>query len=507
MRQLNLLSEPLLQVRRCGRREAVSLPGALAGLAAGEIEGFPRLAAWQEHAWYAFLVNVSAVVLHAAEEVELWTDPDRWAFALREVGGGDEPWCLFVEDLAKPAFFQPPVPEGALDRYKDAEPTPDTLDVLVTARNHDVKRAPARGAAADQWVYALVTLQTMQGYSGRANYGIARMNGGLGNRPVVARVRSLALAARYRRDVAQLLKDREEIVESYGFAEAGGHTLLWCLPWDGGAASGLPFPALDPFFVEVCRRVRLVGSPEALAWRMSPTDGPRVDAGETNGRTGDAWTPCKKGEDKAMSLSASGFTSELMLALFFRNEYAPMAAMEDKRARWAYAASLVRGQGKTEGFHERLLMLPGARTFADTGWLAQLAQRGETWLAREKQVRNQVLYPALAATLTAPALHRSEARLNRADNRPRRWVDRFDAAVERAFFDHLFTWADLGEADADREWTGWLKKRASVELESAFASLGASGVRRRGAITAGLATFESLARKHLSLPDSGAPHA
>lgn len=506
MSHLNLLSEPLLQVRCRGRREGRTLPGVLAGLAQGEIEGFPHLAAWQEHAWYAFLVNLSTIVLHAADEARPCTDAERWAEALRALTGGDDAWCLLVEDLSKPAFFQPPVPEGVLDRYKEPEPTPDTLDVLVTARNHDVKRAPARRAAPEQWAYALVTLQTMQGYSGRANYGIARMNGGLGNRPIVARLRSLALAARYRSDVVQLLKDREEIVESCGYADEGGHTLLWTLPWDGGADSGLGFGTLDPHFIEVCRRVRLVRAPTTLAWRMAPTDGARVDAGETNGRTGDAWTPCKRGEEKAMSLSASGFTPELMLALFFRNEYAPISAMEDKRGRWAYAASLVRGQGKTEGFHERLLLLPGGRTFGETDWLKHLAQRGETWLAREKQVRNQVLYPALSATLTAPALHPSEARLNRNDSRPRRWIAQFDAAVERAFFDTLFATSELDEAAAAETWTTWLRGQARTQLESAFACLGASGVRRRGAITVGEELFEGLYRKFILPPENGASH-
>jgi CRISPR system Cascade subunit CasA len=55
--------------------------------------------------------------------------------------------------------------------------------MLVTAKNHDVKAARLTEAGIDDWLFALVTLQTMEGIGGRNNYGVSRMNGGFANRP------------------------------------------------------------------------------------------------------------------------------------------------------------------------------------------------------------------------------------------------------------------------------------------------------------------------------------
>ena len=55
--------------------------------------------------------------------------------------------------------------------------------MLVTAKNHDLKSSIAAQANVDDWIFALVTLQTMEGFGGVGNYGIARMNSGFGNRP------------------------------------------------------------------------------------------------------------------------------------------------------------------------------------------------------------------------------------------------------------------------------------------------------------------------------------
>ena len=59
---------------------------------------------------------------------------------------------------------------------------PDELDVLITAKNHDLKRSAGRPGAAQDWIFALVSLQTGEGYGGSGNHGIARMNGGSSSR-------------------------------------------------------------------------------------------------------------------------------------------------------------------------------------------------------------------------------------------------------------------------------------------------------------------------------------
>ena len=112
---------------------------------------------------------------------------ERWAKLIRGLTPdfpGDEPWQLVVDDITKPAFMQPPArsTERASD-YKNTVSTPDELDMLVTSKNHDLKSAVADQASVDDWIFALITLQTMEGFAGAGNYGISRMNGGMSSRP------------------------------------------------------------------------------------------------------------------------------------------------------------------------------------------------------------------------------------------------------------------------------------------------------------------------------------
>ena len=169
------------------------------------------------------------LALHADGEAEPVGDEADWRRRLLQLSGGvEEAWCLIVEDLSLPAFFQSPVPEGRLEKvYKKHFNRPDEIDVLITAKNHDVKQATIASDAVEQWIYALVTLQTMEGFSGRGNYGIARMNGGFGSRPAICVAPPGGWSARWQRDVPLLCAAREELVGDYGFADEGGAALVW----------------------------------------------------------------------------------------------------------------------------------------------------------------------------------------------------------------------------------------------------------------------------------------
>ena len=88
--------------------------------------------------------------------------------------------------------------------------------MLVTSKNHDLKSSVAAQAAVDDWIFALITLQTMEGFGGAGNYGISRMNSGFGNRPAF----SLApvggrLSAHVRRDIIALLEFRPQLLDQH----------------------------------------------------------------------------------------------------------------------------------------------------------------------------------------------------------------------------------------------------------------------------------------------------
>jgi len=185
----SLLNEPLFSVHTQENEKLnLSLPEILERLTSDEVTSFDALQPHQRQAWYSFLVQLATIALARNGEARLVTSASRWReLLLHLTKGKEQPWCLIVDDISQPAFMQSPVPEGTLEKakYKADVTTPDDLDMLVTSKNHDVKMHRITRPKIEHWIYALVTLQTMEGFLGQGNYGIARMNGGFGNRPLV----------------------------------------------------------------------------------------------------------------------------------------------------------------------------------------------------------------------------------------------------------------------------------------------------------------------------------
>ncbi|HOJ40892.1 MAG TPA: type I-E CRISPR-associated protein Cse1/CasA, partial [bacterium] len=324
----NLLNEKLFQVTANNREKfACSLPEVFAFLSTGETLSFSNLCFHQKQAWHAFLVQLGAISLHAAGEHKIPHTPAEWMELLRNLTRGfaqDEPWQLVVEDLSKPAFMQSPVPEGNLDGFGGPYYTPDENDILVTSKNHDVKIRRIRCPQPDHWIYSLVTLQTMQGYlglgKGGRNYGISRMNGGYGSRPCVRYTSGLRWTDLFRRDLSILLEKRESLLSGYPFFQRqGGLALLWLEPWDGNES--LSVECLDPFYIEVCRRLRLTVDEDRIVLFNRGSASNRVNAGELKGKTGDPWAPVDRAKDSVLTVGKNGFEYGLLQKLLFGNDY------------------------------------------------------------------------------------------------------------------------------------------------------------------------------------------
>lgn len=507
----SLLDEPILGVTGGstgggGPEEALSLPALLARLGAGERTEMSALQPHQYPAWHAFLVQLAALVLHRTGDRRLDRSAEAWRRGLLALTDGrEEPWCLVVEDLSEPAFFQPPVPEGTLEKFKGPYRVVDELEVLVLTKNHDVKAHRLASPRPEHWIYALVNLQTFQGYSGRMNYGIARMNGGLGSRPLVGLAPSRRWEDRFGRDVAVWLGRRENLERDFPYAPRDGHALLWLVPWDG--TESLPLGQLDPFFVEICRRVRFTAEGDEPVVRTAPSKVARVEAADRLGNLGDVWVPVRTSDSAAMTLSAAGLTYQRVQELLFAGtggDWGRPAALEprpeDGEEPWFCAHVLVRGQGKTEGYHERWVPISRrARNrllrLDDRKTLREIA--GER-VARAAAARLQVLKPALCR------LHQpGDGRLRLDDPWAGAWSDRLEPVVDRIFFEQL--WRDLEETDEDREAmeTRWAKSlyrelwRLFVEARGAVP---VPEVRRYGAEAAAESLLWNAARKHLGLP-------
>ena len=471
-RTVNLLLDPVLSL---AEGEKVSLPGLFAALARGEARGFPALRPHQRPAWHMFLVQLGALAAWNAPGEPIPEDETGWVAALRRLTpehADDAPWRLAVFDGRKPAFLQPPAPEagnaGRLN-WRDAE-TPDALDMLITARNHDLKAAVARAAEAEDWVYALVSLQTCEGYGGAGNYGIARMNGGSSSRPMLGLASARAgeatpnPSAWWRRDVERLLAARN----ANGNASDPKPALLWCLEWPEGAQ--LRVEDLDPWFIEVCRRVRLDrqagqnGQDERLVARRAASRKPRIAAQHLQGNTGDPWAPVHREEGKGLTLGSGDFDCRRLCELLFSGAWeVPLlcrAGSGESGPMLLVAEAFSRGNVRTEGFKSRTepvpadmapLLAPGmpAAVLAD-------AQLGEI------DVFDRALRDALATMAAGGRVARREHYRHGFATR-----NRFRRRADEFFFPSLWrrVRARAAEHEAKRAFLADLLREALAELE------------------------------------------
>lgn len=505
----DLLSEPLITVRPLGGEPiGASLPGVLARLGAGEEIDFARLQAHQHHAWHAFLVQLAALVAHRRRSDDLDLSEEAWRDALLDLAGnsGAAAFHLRVDDVSKPAFFQNPVPEGDLAGFKDPRVHPDDMDILLVSRNHDVKTERIARPEPEQWMYVLVTLQTMQGFLGRGNYGIARMNGGFASRPCVGLAPSLAWPDRFARDVHVWMETRGKLTDVYGYPERGGLDLLWLTPWDGEKESTRPLTDCDPFFIEVCRRIRLVRNSRGQleCWRTN-TKGPFLDAKDAKGDTGDIWTPVDS-SGKGLTVPASGFDYDRLSRVLLSSEYRRRPALdvrkEDGPEPVLLAEVLVRGQGQTEGYHRRVIQMPRwirSRIFDDEERF-QLGELARARVTRAGDARRKVLHRALCSLLQG-----GKDKLDFREPHTAPWTERFDREVDAVFFEDLWDAAEMEDRDARHQWDRRLFELAREQLEHAVGAAPKTGATGWKAESRARLFFHALAHKHLehAFPDRG----
>jgi len=493
----NLLTDPLISVICAGRDPARrTLPEVLAALARGEPLEFAALQPHQFHAWHAFLAQLGAIAAyHAGAKIAALSDPAEWASALRALAGGrDEPWCLAVSDPAQPAFMQPPVPDGSLAQWNTGNETsaPDEIDILETAKNHDVKMRRIAAPAPDHWLFALIALQTMQGFSGRDNYGVARMNGGISNRPCFAAARNLASSTRFVRDVELLLELRGSLIDDRGYDSESGLALVWLEPWNG--SDQLSLSRLDPFFIEICRRIRLLDDNGRLAARWTTSKSTRIAAKEQKGNLGDPWVPVRI--EDAAALTAKDLNYQRLQEVLFGAGYKPspasLARSADGDAPILICQLLARDQGKTDGYHERLIPIPvkARALLATAGGRRRIGEISRARVEAVKEVLDKAMRPALAALLQA-----DPPKLDFRDARIEPFRESFDREVDRVFFGALLADVDRDPPGARIAWLEQLLGFARAVIERAKHSAPIPSARRFRAQAAADRIFNGSARR------------
>ena len=508
----NILNDPLIQMDSAEGMSQANLPEAYAALMAedsGKMETFPALRPHQRHAWHAFLVQLGAMAMHHGEVSGTPRDSAEWAGLIRGLTPeypDDEPWQLVVDDITRPAFMQPSASSPDVEKdYKNVVATPDELDLLVMSKNHDLKATAAMQGSVDDWLFALVDLQTMEGFGGAGNYGISRMNGGLGSRPAFSLAPMGGAGAHVRRDILTLLANYP--------TSSGTKDLLWLLPWDGTSPERLLPSELAPLYIEVCRRVRLRadGNGELYAVRTS-SKAARIEGKDAKGRASDPWTPHNPSRDGLpLTLAAGGFEYR-RVSDYLRNWDHPLLlrATQDERRdpqpMQLVARGMVRGQGKTEGYYERIIPLK-PKTVQIFGRASDAQALGD--MARERvddvgKVKG-ILRHAIA-TFAAHGESNDTSPEQRARANP--WSDKLDLIIDAGFFEALqeeFVEDDDNERETKRK--HWLMNgndgvvdHARNILRAATDSLPCPAIHRYKARENATGLFEGRLRGNSGLP-------
>ena len=442
----DLLEDPLFRVSSREGMEGLSLCQILASLSRGEDLQFTNLQLHQHHPWFAFLVQLGALTV--AREGDLPTTPQGWEERLLLLSSGNRSaWKLVVHDADQPAFLQSPISEGLevfLQEAKEELASPDAIDIAMDPRNVDLKRGRIHWASEDHWVYALVARQTFGSYTGKFNYGVIRMKSKVCARVCVGFYRDLSWSSRFIHDVYVWQKSRSELMDAMG-GQTGEKALLWTLPWDGTEQTAVSLQELDPACIEVCRRIRLFRrSSSKIFARNRPTQSERVkDRSLWVGKgpfAVDIWSPTKLRE--TLAGSPGDFRYRRLAEVLFDADWKwPSKKWASKGASYALVQVLSNTKGKTEGFTERVILLPkGDHSLEITSLLKKISKA-------------EGLLGSLLKDLQVPA----------------GWthIDEFNTEVDDAFFREISN----PESDLQERWDRYLVKIMLLIFSAAMRGL------------------------------------
>lgn len=512
----DLLNDPIIRIEYQQQRSSVCLPELLARLQQGAVDAYPGLRAHQADPWHVFLVQLAAAVLSRTESATHDPVPEDAAWwrnqllALAE--GKASAWHLVEPDVTQPAFMQHPWRKGMEEAgdygiqiskrgqqtLNAKAETPDDLDVLNTAKNHDLKSGLSRQDDIEAWMFALVTYQTTSGYFGNRNQGIVRMNGGYGSRSCISWVSDPNPGRRFCEELPIVISLRESTLTSkYGYS-AHGVLLTWLNAWDRSAHQYM-LCELDPLFIESCRAVRLWPN-SSKGWcalgdtRDGRQIGPKnIDTGDV----GDPWTAItlnvkKDGHpgpvDTALTPSGEGFSPKLLTKLIFQDGHQLTKLQMPRKssnAGWLVGSVVVRGKGGTSGFHRIEIPVPAKAAMSifapkDTSARQRAAESAKRLLADAGNAANALadaLYAYYDAGEVKPAKHKTKGKIG-SDKKgaEAKWLAaikaEFNLAWPQAYFPTLWRVCDESDEQAAlREWRRNLATLAQTHLKMAAAKL------------------------------------
>ena len=283
----------------------------------------------------------------------------------------------------------------------------------------------------------------------------------------------------------------------------GGLALVWLAQWSG--VDSLSFSSLDPFYIEICRRIRLQAVGEVISSIGTGSKAARIAAKELNGLTGDSWTPVDVEGGKALTITSNGFSYKLVSELMFGGKYkAPvahnLAQPVSGKSLVFIAQGITRGQGKTEGYHERIVPISSkVRGLLVSNQKAHLERLSKQRIAVIGEVR-KLLWVALAVLFASGnSGDSSDGNKTKAS----KFSDPFETAEDARFFDDLNEEIEAEDPAAKRlQWLLGLVDRAESVLKIAFNAGPRNGVQKNRAQSAALSRIHGGLRSEKSpLPE------
>ena len=295
-------------------------------------------------------------------------------------------------------------------------------------------------------------------------------------------------------------------------APKGGLGLLWLAPWDGREA--LSPAKLDPYYVEICRRVRLRHVDGRIVAMRGSSEDMRVDqpkikhAGKEHTMpTGDPWTPVAIEGSKPLTVDGTGFTYRRIVNLLDDGKYAfaPLQHVDEcEERRDAARVRRHRAGPRRDGWLSRTAHSDSASSRAVLHAQEPIASAGEIGpparAGCSRTPSSKALRPALFNLFqSAPA--KIDYGDPKAKVKAELYLAAFNRSVDEDFFDRLFDeLVEEPESDAARQqrrtWIDFLEARAMAVLATAEAGSPLSHVRRYRARAAAERVLVGALRRH-----------
>ena len=469
---MNLLDDPVFTIETSTGIELCTLPRIYALLSDDAVESFVKLQAHQKQAWHCFLAQLGAI---ATEDRDLPATEAGWRNALA-VLTVPEAWNLYTEDLSKPAFMQPPVPENTIDVFRDSKGQFQEVDVAeydipVLSKNHALKINRVQQPSPEHWVYMLANVQTAESGWGRGKYPTSRMNGGYGTRAFFTTTPSLRLGEWIMYDIKRLHKYKSEVVSDEGYKESI-HPLLWTIAWDGSKEE-IDLEELHPWYIDCCRRIRRIKK----MWVHTGTKGTRV-GGVINGQTGDPWIPVDNDDNKILMPSRKTFRYDrLWKVLFDRSDYKAPFGFTDVGDGYVVCRTLIPNDTEREYNLERIMRFSARESSNpfDNEFDSNDSKDEISAVAWEAEDRVQKASEAVSIFSQAlgwlfckdPDERKHNDILDTFKNACNRQVNALHARIDQRFFDRLFEAPDLDDEERLTFWETILVKALRTQFNQA----------------------------------------